>query len=174
MGLGASCHEAAVVAASAGVEGLGCLRDLILDLAESLVLGAHDPGNEVVHINISIDIAQQSGLDEPEGVEESTERVSTWVLEDLDEHHLNRGVNAEDHLPAGVPILQADLEASLWIAPRADLLVLPVRPAFSTKLAEELERKVRKLVEDLVEHASELRKNVADGWVQNLRELAQA
>ena len=104
MGLRASCHEAAVVAASAGVEGLGRLCDLVLHLAESLILGAYDPGDEVVHINISIDIAQQSGLDEPEGVEESTERVSTWVLEDLDEYHLNCGVNAEDHLPAGVPI----------------------------------------------------------------------
>ena len=128
-------------------------------------MSTHNLGDKVLHIDVSVNIAQQSGLDEPEGVEESAERVSTWILEDLDEHHLNRGVNAEDHLLAGVPILQADLQASLWIAPRADLLVLPVRPALCTEFAEELEREVWELVKDLVEHAGELRKNMADGRV---------
>jgi hypothetical protein len=72
-----------------------------------------------------------------------------------------------------MPIPQADLEASLWVAPGADFLVLPVGSALGTKLAKELEGEVWELIEDLVEHASKLRENVTDGGVQNLWELTQ-
>lgn len=70
-------------------------------------------------------------------------------------------------------VLQADLEASFRVAARAYLLILPIRATLGSKFAEELEREVRELVEDLVEHACELREHVTDGRVEDLRKLAQ-
>ena len=50
---------------------------------------------------------------------------------------------------------------------------MPIRSTLGPEFAEELEREVRELVEDLVEHACELRENVTDGRVEDLRKLAK-
>ena len=163
-----------MVVAPARVEGGSCFCDLVLDLTQSSVLGAYYPRNEIIHVNISVNIAEQGSLDEFEGIEESTQGVGTRVLKDLDEHNLDSGVDAEDYLPTGVPVFEANLQATLWVSSRADLLVLPIWSTPSAKFAKKLERKIWELVEDLVEHASELWEDVADGRVKDLWELAKA
>ena len=69
MGLRAPRHEAPMVVSPAGVESPGSLSDLRLDLARALLLGSHNPDDQVVHVDIRVDVAQQRRLDESECVQ---------------------------------------------------------------------------------------------------------
>lgn len=116
MGLGAPRHEAPVVVSPARVESPRGLRNFRLDLARALLLGSDNPDDQVVHVDIRVDVAQQRRLDESEGIQQPAEGVRARVFEDLDEDDLDGGVDAQNHIPAGVLVLQADLEATLWVA----------------------------------------------------------
>jgi len=70
-------------------------------------------------------------------------------------------------------VFEADLQPSLGVAARADILVLPVGSALGSELTQELEREVWALIEDLVEHAVELWEHMADRGIKDLGELAK-
>lgn len=160
MSFTSSSHKAPVIVAPARVKRCSRVSYLLLKCVEVLTLCSRYPSHEIVHVDLCIDIAQQGGLDEPKSIEEPVERVGTRILKNLDQHDLDSRIYPKYDLSLRVPIFQAYLEASLRISSRAHLLVLPVRATFGSKLSKQLERKVRQLIEDFVEHSCQFRQYV--------------